>query len=162
MSKLFDNTKLILYIIENWVIGAAVAQCLYTAKVRGSNPLSPTNLKNFMSDANPKIIDLSNKSFKEVDGLFLLDFWAPWCGPCVKMEPTLLKLVSEETDPKLSDLRIGKINVDQDSDRSAEFGVRSIPSMFLVKISGGEIEKLVNFTGVTSYENLKDGILKHL
>jgi thioredoxin 1 len=145
------------------VIGAAVAQCLYTAKVRGSNPLSPTNnLKIFMSAANPKIIDLSNKDFKDVDGLFLLDFWAPWCGPCIEMEKPLLELVSEDLDEKLSTLRIGKINVDQDSEKSAEFEVRSIPSMFLVKISNGNVEKLGKFVGYMNHEKLKNSILNCL
>lgn len=116
----------------------------------------------FMSTVSPKIIDLSNKDFKDLSGLFLLDFWAPWCGPCVEMEKPLLELVTNNSEEKISDLKIGKINVDLDSDRSAEFEVRSIPAMFLVRINNGNIEKLGKFVGYMNHEKLKTSILNCL
>jgi thioredoxin 1 len=115
-----------------------------------------------MSENHPKIVDFTNNDIHSQDGLFLLDFWAAWCGPCIQMNPVLLKLVSEETDPKLSNLKIGKINVDADTARSEEFNVRSIPSFFLIKVSGGKHTNLLHIAGAMSYEKLKEEILKHI
>lgn len=112
-----------------------------------------------MSEANPRIIDFTNQNITENDGLYLLDFWAAWCGPCRQMDPVLNKLVSEETDPKLANLKIGKINVDSDPDKSEEFGVRSIPSFFLIKVENGKYTKLTNLVGAKPYETLKAEIL---
>jgi len=115
-----------------------------------------------MSETHPRIVDFTNKDINSQDGLYLLDFWAAWCGPCIQMNPVLLKLVSEETHPKLADLKIGKINVDADTERSAEFNVRSIPSFFLIRVSGGKHTNLLHIAGSMSYEKLKEEILKHI
>ena len=61
----------------------------------------------------------------------LVDFWAVWCGPCQMVGP-ILEEISEERD----DLIVGKVNVDEEQELAAKFGVMSIPTMILFK--GGE------------------------
>lgn len=67
----------------------------------------------------------------------LVDFWAVWCGPCQMVGP-ILEEIAEERD----DVVIGKVNVDEEQELAAQFGVMSIPTMILFK--GGEaVNKIV-------------------
>ena len=59
----------------------------------------------------------------------LIDFWAPWCGPCRMMGPIIEQLV-EEYEGKA---KVGKVNVDEEGELSQAFGVMSIPTIVLVK-----------------------------
>ena len=56
----------------------------------------------------------------------LLDFWASWCGPCRMLSPIVDEVAEERTDVK-----VGKVNVDEQPDLAAEFGVMSIPTLLL-------------------------------
>jgi len=58
----------------------------------------------------------------------LLDFWAAWCGPCRMLSPIVDEVAEERTDVK-----VGKVNVDEQPDLAAEFGVMSIPTLVVVK-----------------------------
>jgi len=58
----------------------------------------------------------------------LLDLWAPWCGPCVMLSPTIDEIAQEATDVK-----VGKINVDENPELAANFGAMSIPLLVVVK-----------------------------
>jgi thioredoxin 1 len=87
-----------------------------------------------MSD---KIANLTTESFKSAINSsttpVLVDFWAPWCGPCKAIAPTLEELANE-LDGKLT---IAKVNIDDNDSVAAEYGVRAIPTMILFK--GGQV-----------------------
>ncbi len=104
--------------------------------------------------------NLTDQTFKkEVLGIkeaVLVDFWAPWCGPCKIMGPVIDELAKEYTGKPI---KIVKMNVDENSQTPGNFGVMSIPTFILFK-GGKPIEQ---FVGVQKKEDLKkkiDALLK--
>ena len=68
------------------------------------------------------------KEVKNADKPVLLDFWASWCPPCKMISPIIDEIANE-----LDDVKVGKVNVDEEPEIAAEFGVMSIPALIVVK-----------------------------
>jgi thioredoxin 1 len=75
-----------------------------------------------------------------------VDFWAPWCGPCQIMGPTVDELAQE-----LPNVKVGKLNVDDHPDIAQKYGIMSIPNMKVFK--GGQVIK--EFVGIQTKDALK-------
>ena len=83
------------------------------------------------------VIEITNENFEtevtKSDKPVLLDFWAPWCGPCRMLSPVVDQIAEER-----GDIKVGKINVDEQKELASKFGVMSIPT--LVVMTGGEVK----------------------
>lgn len=99
------------------------------------------------------IIDITSENFAaEVtasDKPVLIDFWAVWCGPCQMMAPIIHELAEE-----MPEVKVGKINVDEQMELARQYRVMSIPTMIIFR-DGQEVKRIV---GVTSKGELKDAL----
>ncbi len=88
-----------------------------------------------------------NEKVLQSDKPVLIDFWATWCGPCQMQGP-----IVEELSEELTDVLVGKVNVDEEPDLAERYNVMSIPTLLVFK-NGEVVQKAV---GVQSKENLLD------
>jgi thioredoxin 1 len=70
----------------------------------------------------------------------LVDFWAPWCGPCRMVAPVIEEVAEENAET----IKVGKVNVDENPELASEYGIMSIPSIFLF-VKGTPVSRLIGF-----------------
>ena len=93
--------------------------------------------------ASNNVLTLTSDSFKAElaktgSAPLLVDFWAPWCGPCRMVAP----LVDQIADENVGKFAVGKVNVDEAADIAAEFGIQSIPTLIIFK-GGQKVDQIV-------------------
>lgn len=99
-----------------------------------------------------KIIELTDSNFQETikSGVTLVDFWAPWCGPCLMQGP-IVDQVAEKVDGKAT---VAKVNVDESMQTAMRYRIQSIPSLLVFK--DGEVAD--QMVGVQSEEQLLSAV----
>jgi thioredoxin 1 len=104
------------------------------------------------------VVELTDATFdSEVEkgkGLVLVDFWAEWCGPCRQIAPTVEQIAIENAGK----IKVGKVDVDENNNTAAKFGVMSIPTLMLFK-DGKLVERMV---GAMPKERLMQKIRPHM
>jgi thioredoxin 1 len=114
-------------------------------------------LKEKEHEMNSDPIHITDSNFNEIvnkHSLALIDCWAPWCGPCLALAPTIEELTEKYTGKVL----VGKLNVD-DNPRTAErFQIFSIPTMLIMK-NGREVDRIV---GLVPKNHVEAVLRKHL
>jgi thioredoxin 1 len=81
--------------------------------------------------ASTATVEITGGNFKEVverDGIVLIDWWAPWCGPCRVFGPTYEKVAGKNPD-----ITFGKVNTEDQSDLAGAFDIRSIPTLMILR-----------------------------
>ena len=103
-----------------------------------------------------KYIELTSENFDSTvsDGVVLIDFWAPWCGPCRMIAPVIDEL-AEEYEGKA---KICKVNTDEQQELAMRFGIRSIPTIIFMK-NGEIVDQMIGAASKAAFADKLDALL---
>ena len=103
-----------------------------------------------------KYVELNSSNFDSTiaNGVTLVDFWAPWCGPCRMIAPIIEEL-AEDFDGKAT---IAKVNTDEEQDIAIKFGIRSIPTLLFFK-DGKVVDQMIGAAGKNVIADKIDALL---
>lgn len=126
-------------------------------RIRAKKLKELVGLKKKRQEKNMEPVHVTDSNFNELvhkHALALIDCWAPWCGPCQALSPTIIELANEYQERVL----IGKLDVDENPQIAEQFQVYSIPTMLVMK-NGEEVDRIV---GLCPKERIKSVLKKHL
>ncbi len=103
------------------------------------------------------VLEVSDATFEDTvtsKPLVVVDCWAEWCGPCKALAPTIEQLAQEYKDR----ITFGKLNIDENREKAAEFGIMSIPTLLIFK----EGKNVGTIVGALPKDSLREKLDKHL
>ena len=109
--------------------------------------------------AGPNVLEFTTENWEQEveksETPVLVDFWAPWCGPCRALAPTIDKLANQYAGR----LKVGKLNTDENGDLAVKYGISGIPQVLLFKGGDQPKEKLVGLQSESALVRVIDRLL---
>jgi thioredoxin 1 len=104
-------------------------------------------------------IDVTKNNFEDVlkeKNITVLDFWAPWCGPCKMLLPVIDSLSESNKDNSVT---IGKVNVDENIDIAQKYSIRGVPTVIFMDSKGEELNRVVGYKDEKSFQEIINQLL---
>ena len=104
-------------------------------------------------------IDVTKNNFEDVlknKNITVLDFWAPWCGPCKMLLPVIDSLSESNKD---NNITIGKVNVDENIDIAQKYSIRGVPTVIFMDNKGEELNRFVGYKDEKTIQEIINQLL---